>query len=138
MNSIYEETLRAVENGAGFKVDFRRRNLKIDGRYVIENGRYEGELGVPPSSEDEFFSNVEELYCRYKHSVPSERSEGKSRRYFRAMPEKDLDDDDMLYGERRDKAPWSYTFSVRYSTASNGIPRRWDAGSGKAGQTEIW
>lgn len=104
MNSIYEETLRAVENGAGFKVDFRRRNLKIDGRYVIENGRYEGELGVPPSSEDEFFSNVEELYCRYKHSVPSERSEGKSRRYFRAMPEKDLDDDDMLYGERRDKA----------------------------------
>ena len=104
MNSIYEETLRAVENGAGFMVDFRRRNLKIDGRYVIENGRYEGELGVPPSSEDEFFSNVEELYCRYKHSVPSERSEGKSRRYFRAMPEKDLDDDDMLYGERRDKA----------------------------------
>ncbi|MCS2382951.1 hypothetical protein NXY25_04055 [Bacteroides thetaiotaomicron] len=47
---------------------------------------------------------MEELYRRYKHSVPSERSESKPCRYFKALQEKDLDDGDMLYGERRDKA----------------------------------
>ena len=104
MENIYQETVRAVENGARFKVDIRRRSLKIDGRYVIRDGRYDGWLGVPACTEDEFFLNMEKLYRRYKHSVPSERSGGKSRLYFRALPEKDLDDGDMLYGERRDKA----------------------------------
>ncbi len=104
MNTIYQETIRAVSNGAKFKIDFRHRSLKINGTYVIRDGVYEGELGVPPCTEDEFFSRTEELYRRYKHSVPSERSEGKSRQYFMALPEKDLNDEDMLYGERRDKA----------------------------------
>lgn len=104
MDTIYQQTIRAVSNGAKFKIDFRQRSLKIDGAYVIRDGVYDGELGVPPCTEDEFFSRTEELYRRYKHSVPSERSEGKSRQYFRALPEKDLDDGDMLYGVRRDKA----------------------------------
>ena len=104
MNDIYQETIRAVDSGAKFKIDFRHRSLKINGKYVIRDGRYDGELGVSPSTEDEFFSKMEKLYHRYKHSVPSERSEGKSRQYFRALSEKDLDDEDMLYGERRDKA----------------------------------
>ena len=104
MENIYQETVRAVENGARFKVDIRRRSLKIDGKYVIRDGRYDGGLGVQACTEDEFFLNMEKLYRRYKHSVPSERSGGKSRLYFRALPEKDLDDGDMLYGERRDKA----------------------------------
>lgn len=104
MNDIYQETIRAVDSGARFKIDLRHRSLKIDGKYVIRDGRYDGGLGVPPCAGDEFFSKMEELYRRYKHSVPSERSEGKSRQYFRALSEKDLDDEDMLYGERRDKA----------------------------------
>ena len=66
--------------------------------------RYEGVLGVPQCSEEEFFSKVEELYHRYKHSIPSERSESTPRRYFMALPERELSDDDMLYGARRDKS----------------------------------
>lgn len=104
MSNIYENTVRAVEDGAKFTVDFRSRSLKLNGKYLIEDGRYEGELGVPLCSGEEFLANVEELYYRYKHSVPSERSEGKSRRYFTALPERELDDQAMLYGERRDKA----------------------------------
>lgn len=104
MSNIYQATIQAVENGAKFKVDFQSRSLKLNGKYIIQDSRYEGELGMPNCNEDEFFSNVEELYHRYKHSVPSERSEGKSRLYFMALPEKSLDDDDMLYGERRDRA----------------------------------
>jgi len=101
---IYQETVRAVDNGAKFKIDFRRRSLKINGTYIIRDGKCDRELGVPPSTEDEFFAKMEELYRRYKHSVPSERSESKPCRYFKALQEKDLDDGDMLYGERRDKA----------------------------------
>lgn len=104
MDNIYQETVRAVENGARFKVDFQTRSLKVNGKYVIRDGSYEGVLGVPHCSEEEFFSIVEELYRRYKHSIPSERSESTSRRYFMALPERELSDDDMLYGERRDKS----------------------------------
>lgn len=104
MNNIYQESVRAVEVGARFKVDFQTRSLKVNGKYVIRDGTYEGNLGMPDCSEEEFFSNVEELYRRYKHSIPSERSESTSRRYFMALLEKDLSDEDMLYGQRRDKA----------------------------------
>lgn len=104
MDNIYKESVQAVEGGVRFKIDFPARSLKLRGKYIIQNGKYEGELGISLCSEDEFLANVEELYHRYKHSVPSERSESKSRRYFMAFSEKDLSDDDMLYGEHRDKA----------------------------------
>ncbi len=104
MDNIYQTAIQAVEDGANFKVDFRYRSLTLNSKYIIQDGRYEGELGMPLCVEDEFFANMEELYYRYKHSVPSERSESKSRRYFKALPEKSLADEAMLYGERRDKA----------------------------------
>ena len=104
MGNIYQETVRAEKTGRAFKVDFQMRSLKVDGKYVIRNGSYEGVLGVPQCSEEEFFSKVEELYHRYKHSIPSERSESTPRRYFMALPERELSDDDMLYGARRDKS----------------------------------
>lgn len=44
MGNIYQETVRAVENRARFKVDFQMRSLKVDGKYVIRNGSYEGVL----------------------------------------------------------------------------------------------
>ena len=104
MDNIYQESIQAVRDGAKFKIDFPSRSLKLNGKYIIRNGEYEGELGVSECSEDEFLTNVEELYHRYKHSVPSERSESKSHRYFMALPERNLSDDDMLFGEGRDKA----------------------------------
>lgn len=104
MDNIYHEAVRAVDEGAKFTIDFRTRSLKLNGKPIIQDGRYEGELGIEACSRDEFLSRVEELYHNYKHSVPSERSESKSRRYFSALPEKELEDEAMLYGERRDKA----------------------------------
>ena len=104
MDNIYQSAIRAVEQGAKFKIDFRSRNLKINGKPIIRNGEWEGELGVSMCGVENFLAQVEELYRRYKHSVPSERSESKSRRYFKALPESHLDDDAMMYGENRDKA----------------------------------
>lgn len=104
MENIYQNTIRAVEGGANFRIDFETRSLKLKDKFIIKNGEYEGELGIQKCAEDEFFSKVEELYGRYKHSIPSERSESTSRRYFIALPENELSDEDMLYGCRRDKA----------------------------------
>lgn len=103
-SNIYQRAIQAVEGGASFKIDFRSRSLKLNGKPVIQDGKYEGKLGVPYIGEDDFFANVEELYRIYKHSIPSERSESNPRRYFMALPEKSLSDDAMLFGERRDKA----------------------------------
>lgn len=47
---------------------------------------------------------IEQRYKAYKHSVPSERSESHRRYYFKALPEKELSDEDMMYGERREVA----------------------------------
>lgn len=104
MKNIYHDAVTTVDAGARFWIDFPSRSLKLDGKPIIQEGMFEGELGIPLCSVDEFLANVEELYHRYKHSVPSERSESKSRRYFMALPEASLEDEAMLYGERRDKA----------------------------------
>lgn len=104
MNDIYHEAVQAVEQGARFSVDFASRSLKLNGKRIIQDGKYEGNLGVESCTEAEFLSHVEELYRRYKHSVPSERSESRARHYFRALPERELSDEAMLYGERRDTA----------------------------------
>ena len=87
MEDIYRETVTAIENGANFRIDFRTRDLKVNGRHVIRDGRFDGVLGLPEYGGGDFFTDVEELYHRYKYSIPSERSQSKSRRYFMALPE---------------------------------------------------
>ena len=104
MENIYHEAVQAVEEGARFNVDFTSRSLKVGGKQIIQEGKYDGSLGVEPCNGEEFFSRVEELYHTYKHSVPSERSESRSKRYFAALPERELSDEAMLYGQRRDRA----------------------------------
>ena len=104
MSNIYQEAVEAVEEGAKFMIDFPSRCLKVGGKQIIQDGKYEGNLGVELCTEAEFLSRVEELYHAYKHSIPSERSESRSKRYFKALPERELSDEAMLYGQRRDRA----------------------------------
>jgi hypothetical protein len=46
---------------------------------------------------------LEELYAIYKHSIPSEKTMSRTAR-FKALPESELSDDDMLYGVGREQA----------------------------------
>ena len=96
MNTIYEQALAKVENGSRFRVNFQNRSLKIDGKYVIKDGKYDGELGVELT--DSPLEQITQLYTRYQHSLPSERSENKRKCYFKSLPEHLLNDEDMLYG----------------------------------------
>ena len=46
---------------------------------------------------------LEQLYDIYKHSIPSEKTMHRTSR-FKALPESELSDDDMLYGVPREQA----------------------------------
>lgn len=100
MNTIYEQALAKVENGSRFRVNFQNRSLKIDGKYVIKDGKYDGELGVELT--DSPLEQITQLYTRYQHSLPSERSANKRKCYFKSLPEHLLNDEDMLYGRSRE------------------------------------
>lgn len=100
MSTIYEQALAKVENGSRFRVNFQNRSLKIDGKYVIKDGKYDGELGVKLT--DSPLEQITQLYTRYQYSLPSERSENKRKCYFKSLPEHLLNDEDMLYGQSRE------------------------------------
>lgn len=102
--NIYENAIYKVQDGAKFVVNFQERSLRINGEYIIQNAKYEGDLGVELLPESECLAQIEQLYRAYKHSVPSERSESKGRKYFKPLPERELDDEAMMYGQRRDVA----------------------------------
>lgn len=104
MENIFEETVELVRQGAKFKVDFVSRSLKVDRRMIIENGQFEGSSGLQDLPTDNVLECIEDYYHQYKNSIPSERSESKRFRYFKALPEHELNDMDMLYGFSRDEA----------------------------------
>lgn len=110
--TIYDSTVEMVRKGAAFKVSLEKRTLVVNGKKVIDNGKYEGELGIPQLTLGSALEQIEYLYDQYKHSVPSERSERKRRQYFKALSEEDLDDDDMRYGLLRDETQVSLELSV--------------------------
>ena len=100
--SIYSKCTRLVKEGAKFHVDFTNRNLRVGKTYFIKNGEYEGRLGIPRMTTENVLKAIERKYGLYYHSIPSERSDGKTRKYFQALPEHELDDSDLMYGVPRD------------------------------------
>lgn len=111
--SIYEHALRCVENGARFRIDFKTRTLAINGKPIINKGVYDGDLGIEKAGDlQSMFDEIQGLYNQYKHSVPSERSVGKQRLYFKALPESELEDFDMLYGIGRESAQFQLEMYV--------------------------
>ena len=102
--TIFENAVDAVTNGEKFKVNLEKRNLQIGNKYLIKDGKYNGVLHNCVGFS---ISTFEELYQIYKHSRPSERSENKQRKYFKALKLNELEEDDMLYGDDRELAQLS-------------------------------
>jgi hypothetical protein len=113
MKTIYETALEKIREGARFRIDFPNRSLKVNGKLVIDGGKFEGELGVDlPAETEETLELIEHLYDRFRHSVPSERTDHQKKTYFSALPEHELEDDDMIFGERRETAQFALEFHV--------------------------
>ena len=108
MQTIYNELLDRVADGERFHIDFEKRNMRVGKKYLIKNGEYDGDrkLELAPHYADEnvILYILRNLYKNYKYSVPSERSESKRRKYFKALSVDELTDAQLIYGEPRELA----------------------------------
>lgn len=119
MQNIYTDSIKQISQGSRFHINFQKRNLKINGHYIIKEGEYEGDLGFNLTSEP--LSEITHLFSRYLHSIPSERSESKKHRYFYALPEHKLSDEDMLYGEPRELAQFKLELYILMLILTNSL-----------------
>lgn len=110
MIDVIDFARSCVKCGDKFYIGLQDRSLSINGRYLIKNGQIKGDdkdfskWRKEDWPEEKMFYILEYRYNFYKHSVPSERSESHIRSYFKALPEKELADIDMMYGQNREFA----------------------------------
>lgn len=108
MKLIMEELIERVDNGERFHIDFEKRNMKVGRTYLIKDGEYDKDKYMLSLSKkatlDIVLDNIEDFYNEYKYSMPSERSENKRRKYFKALSVEELSIDDMVNGKPREVA----------------------------------
>ena len=107
--SIFLKGLEQVENGERFYIDFEKRTMKIGQEKIIDNGEYDASqvlYDVKFGNPRTFLDKVRGLYIAYKFSLPSERSDNKRRKYFKALPTEELTDEQLIYGTRREVAQY--------------------------------
>ena len=90
---------QAVELGSRFTVNFEKRTLRLNRELVSLD-----DVNVLPLNGSVMLREIEGYYQQYKYSIPSERSQSHRRSYFKALPEEQLSDQDMLYGVSREVA----------------------------------
>jgi hypothetical protein len=107
--SIFLKGLEQVENGERFYIDFEQQVMKIGQTKVIDNGEYDTTQILYDEKFDDsrtLLDKVRELYVAYKFSLPSERSDKKRKKYFKALPIDELTDEQLIYGTRREIAQY--------------------------------
>ena len=107
--SIFLKGLERVENGERFHINFEERTMKIGQDKIIDNGEYDTTQVLYDEKIDnprELLNKVRELYIAYKFSLPSERSDKKRKKYFKALPIDELTDEQLIYGARREIAQY--------------------------------
>lgn len=111
MNGV--EIAKMVRDGAKFTINFQKRTCRVNGKVVNIEVRSNQKVTT-----EDVLETIEFLYEYYKRSVPSERSESHRRYYFKALPEKDLTDEDMMYGDNREVERFKLEFFVLGSIIS--------------------
>lgn len=108
--SIYLELIERVDNGETFHIDFEKRSMKVGKDYLIKDGVYDEAKGLFPKLHEEPYSLnvtlhcIHDLYKAYKYSLPSERSDSKRRKYFKALSIDELSDDQLMIARKRETA----------------------------------
>jgi hypothetical protein len=104
--SIYLELLERVSDGESFHIDFEKRNMKVGHDYLIKEGEFDESKVLTREYYDmqTILNKIEELYKEYKYSLPSERSDNKRRKYFKALPMEEITDEQLMVAERREFA----------------------------------
>lgn len=104
--SIYLELIGRVHDGEPFHIDFEKRNMKVGKKYLIKDGKFDEPQKLISGTYDAqaILDTIEELYRVYKYSLPSERSDNKRKKYFKALPMEEITDEQLMVAERREVA----------------------------------
>ena len=103
--SIYSELIERVDNGERFHIDFEKRNMRVGKEYLIKDGEYDTSkelFGIKIYSLQVALHMIRDLYKSYKYSLPSERSDSKRRKYFKALTIDELTDEQLMIAGRRE------------------------------------
>lgn len=102
--TIYLELLERVCGGESFRIDFEKRNMKVGRDYLIKDSEFDESRELIRDSYDiqTMLNKIEELYKEYKYSLPSERSDNKHKKYFKALPMEEITDEQLMTAERRE------------------------------------
>lgn len=95
--TIYEKLVDSVSKGQSYYINFKTKDLKLNKKYLVRNGVFDGDYGLP---ECDVRERLEELFENYYFSVPSERSELKTT-YFHHIDDNELEIEDLVCGESR-------------------------------------
>ena len=107
--SIFLKGLEQVENGERFYIDFESQTMKVGQDKLIDNGEYDTSQALYDENFDSsrtMLDKARELYITYKYSLPSERSDKKRKKYFKALLIDELTDKQLIYGTRREVAQY--------------------------------
>ena len=108
--AIYQELIERVDRGETFYIDFEKRTIKVGKEYLIkDNETYTsvdmfGKLYDEPYSLHVVLHQINELYKNYKYSLPSERSDSKRKKYFKALSIDELTDEQLMCASKRETA----------------------------------
>ena len=107
--SIYDEIIERVDNGESFSIDFEKRTMKVGKGYLIKSGEYDTSRELFNKFADIYSLQaalhiIRDLYKTYKYSLPSERSDSKRRKYFKALSVDELTDEQLAVGQKRETA----------------------------------
>ena len=105
--TIYEELVKRVSYGESFYINFKNRAMKIGKKFLIADSVFDEErelINCTCLSTKDVLNEIEKLYHDYKHSLPSERSDSKRRKYFKALSMEELPDDKLMTASRRETA----------------------------------
>ena len=103
--SIYLEMLERVESGERFHIDFEKRTMKVGREIIINNGEYDTSKVLYNGKYDNLnaiLDEIRECYFDYKYSLPSERSDNKRKKYFKALRVDELTDEQLIVGKPRE------------------------------------
>jgi hypothetical protein len=105
--TIYEELIKRVSEGETFHIDFEKQTMKIGKQKIVDNGVYDEDRTLYTKSlleMSDVLSFLEDYYESYKYSLPSERSDSKRKKYFKALPIEKISDEVLMMAERREVA----------------------------------
>jgi hypothetical protein len=107
--TIYEELIKRVGDGEYFHINFEKRNMKVGNDYLIKDGEFDKSKAlINPIFNNHCLEDILRMilqrYRSYKISLPSERSDSKRRKYFKALPVEEITDEQLMVAERREVA----------------------------------